>query len=617
MTWCNNASCLAPTTGASPQIFAATLQYFAAAQCLLSHQNVPDTPILNFQSFDFIIIGGGTAGSVLAKRLSEVKHWNILLIEAGGDPPVESHIPGLDNSMTNDVFNWNYLSVDNGIINQAIINGSINLSRGKMFGGSSSLSEMHYIRGHDRDYQNWFNAGNIDWTHDDIHRCFKKIENLQNEKMLKDPAINKYYGDKGQLILNRFNSTNRDIANNILKSWHEMGFRYVPDLNMGGLMGSGIVTATATNGERQSTYTAYLEPIKNKWNVKILKNTRARKLLITKDSKLCFGVEVEKEGKILNFYATHEVILSAGAVNTPHLLMLSGIGSKDHLLAKNISCLVDSPMVGQNLQDHLLVPITVYGDGPEKPPEKETHRDVANYLLDRTGRLAESAKFTDITAFYSTKNNPFHPEFQLHLSIVPKNTTDLEGMLKYQYRYKDPIIDSMTKLNKNHSLYFFGFNLLHPYSRGNISLNTNNPKDAPFIFTNYFSDASDLKMAVQGLKMASKVVKTNFFKSIRGFLGRMNWPACNVFELDSEGYWECVSMNLVTSMSHLVGTCKMGPDPESAVVNSRLKVHGVSHLRVVDASVMPEITSGNINAPCIMVAERAAEFIKEEYFNFK
>ncbi|XP_050560672.1 ecdysone oxidase isoform X6 [Spodoptera frugiperda] len=616
MALCNYTSCLAPTTGTSPQLFAATLQYFAAAQCLLNHQNIPDTPILNYQSFDFIIIGGGTAGSVLVKRLSEVKHWKILLIEAGGDPPVESHIPGLDNSLTDDDFNWNYVSMNNGVIDQAIINGSINLSRGKMFGGSSSLNDMHYFRGHDQDYQKWFDAGNTDWTHDDIYRCFKKIENLQNEKMLKDPAIRKYYGDKGEIVLNRFNSTDRDLMNSVLKSWHEMGFRYVPDLNMVGLMGSGIVTATAADGERQSTYTAYLEPIKNKWNVKILKNAVARKLLITNDSKLCFGVEVEKDGKILNFYATHEVILSAGAVNTPHLLMLSGIGPKEHLHSKNVTCLVESPMVGQNLQDHLVVPITVYGDGPEKPTEKETHRDIIDYLLDRKGRLAESAKFTDITAFYSTKNKPYHPEFQLYLSIVPKNTTDLDVLLKSQYRYKDSIIDSMTKLNKNHSLYFFAFNLLHPYSRGNISLNTNNPMDTPLIFTNYFSDPRDLKLAVQGLKMASKVVKTSFFKN-GGFLGRMNWEACDDFELDSEAYWECVSMNMVTSMSHLAGTCRMGPDPKTAVVTSRLKVHGVSHLRVVDASVMPEITSGNINGPCIMIAERGAEFIMEDYYNFK
>ncbi|KAJ8730233.1 hypothetical protein PYW07_017271 [Mythimna separata] len=372
----NNASCLMPTTGAGPQLFAATLQYFAAAQCLLNHDTLPESNVANFQSFDFIIIGGGTAGSVVARRLSEVKGWKILLVEAGGDPPVESHTPGLDNTMADSEFNWKSVSTNNGPIDQAIVNGSIKLSRGKMFGGSSSLNEMHYIRGHDADFQKWFDAGNEDWSLDDVHRCFKKAESLQSIKLLKDPTINKFYGKEGPIVINRFNSTKRDSTNGVLKACHEVGINYVPDLNVAGLMGCGIVTATAADGVRQSTNTGYLEPIKNRWNLKILKHAFARKILITNDSKLAFGVQVEKDGRILTFYSTHEVILSAGAVNTPQLLMLSGIGPKEHLSSKNIPCLVDSPMVGQNLQDHLVIPITVYGDGPDKKTEKEKHYDI-------------------------------------------------------------------------------------------------------------------------------------------------------------------------------------------------------------------------------------------------
>ncbi|KAJ8728013.1 hypothetical protein PYW08_016398 [Mythimna loreyi] len=611
----NNASCLMPTIGAAPQLFAATVQYFAAAQCLLNQETLPESNVANFQSFDFIIIGGGTAGSVVARRLSEVKGWKILLVEAGGDPPVESNIPGFDNTIADSEFNWKSVSTNNQVIDQAIVNGSIKLSRGKMFGGSTNLNEMHYIRGHDKDFQKWFKAGNGDWSLDDVHRCFKKAESLQNMKLLQDPNINQFYGKEGPIVINKFNSTHRDITNGVLKACHEIGIKYVPDLNAAGLMGCGIVTATAADGVRQSTNTGYLAPIKNRWNLKILKNAFTRKILITSDSKLAFGVEVEKDGRILNFYSTHEVILSAGAVNSPQLLMLSGIGPYEHLHSKNIPCLVNSPMVGQNLQDHLVVPITVYGDGPEKKTTKEHHRDIINYIFDRTGSLAESSIYTDITAFFSTSNISY-PEFQLYLSIIPKNTTDLQKFLKSKYGYKNTIIDSMVAINKNHSIYFFSFTLLHPHSTGNISLNTNNPKDAPLIFPNYFNDPRDLKASIQGLKMASKLAKTTFFKNMGGFLGRMNWPACNSFELDSDKYWECISPNIVTSMSHLVGTCKMGPDPKTSVVNSRLKVHGVSHLRVVDASVMPDITSGNIYAPSLMIAEKAAEFIKEEFSSY-
>lgn len=362
--------------------------------------------------------------------------------------------------MSDSEFNWKSVSTDNGVIDQAIVNGSIKLSRGKMFGGSSSLNEMHYIRGHDGDFQKWFDAGNVDWTFDDVHRCFKKAENLQNKKLLKDPIINKFYGKDGPLVINRFNSTNRDITNGVLKAWHEIGIKYVPDLNVAGLMGSGIVTATAADGIRQSTNTRYLEPIKNKYNMNMLKNAFVIKILITEDTKLAFGVEVEKDGRILTFYSTHEVILSAGAMNSPQILMLSGIGPEEHLRSKNISCLVDSPMVGQNLQDHLFVPITVYGDGPEKETTKEYHRDVVNYIFDRTGSLAESSMLTDITAFYSS--HKYYPEFQLYVSIISKNTNDLKQFLKAQYRYKDSIVDSIAQLNNNHSLYFFGLSLLHP-----------------------------------------------------------------------------------------------------------------------------------------------------------
>lgn len=515
--------------------------------------------------------------------------------------------------MADSEFNWKSVSMNNGVIDQAIVNGSIKLLRGKMFGGSSSLNEMHYIRGHDQDFQKWFDEGNVDWGFDDVHRCFKKAENLQSKKLLTDPTINKFYGKDGPIVINRFNSTNRVNTNGVLKALHEIGIKYVPDLNVAGLMGSGIVTATAADGMRQSTNTGYLEPIKSKWNLNILKNAYVRKILITKDSKLAFGVEVEKDGRILTFYSIHEVILSAGAVNTPQLLMLSGIGPEEHLRSKNVSCLVDSPMVGQNLQDHLVVPITVYGDARAKKTTKESHRDVVNYILDRTGSLAESSLFTDITAFYSSPNILSHPEFQLYLSIIPKNTFDLKQFLKSQYGYEDLIIDSVVTMNKNYSLYFFAFSLLHPRSTGNISLSTNNPEDAPLIFTNYLNHPKDLQAAIQGIKMASKVAKSSFFKNMGGFLGRINWPACDDFDLDSEEYWECIGTNMVTSMSHLVGTCKMGPDSKTSVVNSRLKVHGVSHLRVVDASVMPDITSGSITAPSIMIAERAAEFIKEDY----
>ncbi|XP_026725137.1 glucose dehydrogenase [FAD, quinone]-like [Trichoplusia ni] len=606
-----NASCTMPTSGA--QMFAAALQVLTSAQLLLTPQEIPDSDVLNYQSFDFIIVGGGTAGSVVASRLSEVKHFKILLIEAGGNPPIESNIPGLEKAMADSDSKWKYVSTNNGAVDQGIINGSINLSRGKMFGGGSSLNEMLYIRGHNLDFQDWYDAGNKEWSLDDVNRCFKKAESLQNEKLLKDPTIKPYYGSDGPLVLNRFNSTDTDITKKVLKSWHEIGFRHVNDLNSAGLFGSGFATVIASDGVRRSTNNAYLAPIRHKSNVKFLKNALVKKILITHDTKVVFGVKVEKDGRNLTFYSTHEVILSAGAVNSPQLLMLSGIGPKEHLRSKNITCVLDAPMVGQNLQDHLVVPITIYADRREIPVAEIGPSNIIQYIFNRTGPLAESSIFTDVSAFYATNKKQRQPECQLHLSIIPRHACDIKEYFTSLYRYKDSVVDSIANFNKNHTLFFFAFNLLHPYSTGNVSLSSNNPKDTPLIFTNYFNETSDLKTVIKGLKMASKVVKTIFFKSLGGFLGRMELKECDAFKLDSEDYWECVSLNLVTSMNHLVGTCKMGPDPNTSVVDSHLKVHGVSHLRVVDASVMPKITSGNILAPTVMIAERAAEMIRKQY----
>ncbi|XP_075973417.1 ecdysone oxidase-like [Anticarsia gemmatalis] len=610
----DNATCLSPTTGTAPQTFAAALQYFAATQCILKGDSAQEFDVPNYKSFDFIIVGGGTAGSVVANRLSEVGHWKILLLEAGGDPPVESDIPGFDADITNSEYNWKYVTANNSVIGQAIINGSINLPMGKMFGGSSSLNGMVYTRGNERDFQSWYDEGNKQWSLDSVRRCFKNAEGLQKEDMICDPDIGRFYGVTGPIAINKFNSTS-NCTNGVLKAFHEIGFKVVPDLNVAGLFGSGAVTVTAADGLRHSTHKAYLKPARKRINLTVLKNAFVKKILISNDKTVAFGVEVEKKGKTMTFYSVHEVILSAGAVNTPKLLMLSGIGPEAELRSKNISCIVDSPMVGQNLQDHLRVPITIYGNQnmPDHHTVGEEHLSTIHYIFNRTGHLAHSNLMTDVMAFFTTQKNVTAPECQLQLMIKPKNATKLREHLTSIYRYKQPIVDYIIEKNKEHVLYFFALSLLHPYSRGNITLKSNDPKDPPLIFPNYFEDERDLKTVIKGIRMATKVVRTKFFKDVNGFLGRMPWPECDRNYLDGERYWRCISMNMVTSASNLVGTCKMGTDPKTSVVDSRLRVHGITHLRVVDASVMPTITSGDTAAPSIMIAERGAEFIKQEY----
>ncbi|KAJ8730242.1 hypothetical protein PYW07_017280 [Mythimna separata] len=254
---CYNGPCLTPTTGTAPQTFAAALQFLAAAQCAISEGLIPDANVTNYETFDFIIVGAGTAGCVLANRLSAVSKWKILLIEAGGDAPIEANVPGLDKGMFNTRYDWGYLTNNNGVTNGGNINASIRWPRGKMMGGSSNLNAMIYVQGNDQDFQNWVDLGNPEWAVKEVRRCFKKAESYQNMELLKNPEIRNHYGHDGPLAINTFNSTFRPITNRLLSAWNEVGFKNVPDLNVAKMLGSGILTATAAGGERQSHNKAY------------------------------------------------------------------------------------------------------------------------------------------------------------------------------------------------------------------------------------------------------------------------------------------------------------------------------------------------------------------------
>ncbi|CAH0579138.1 unnamed protein product [Chrysodeixis includens] len=609
---CYNSTCLSPTIGVAPQIFASALQFFAATQCLLSEKPVPDADVRNLEKFDFIIVGAGTAGSILANRLSAINDWSVLLIEAGDDEPVEAKIPVLNSALLkNKKYDWAYQTAPNGKNNLANKNESVNWPRGKILGGSSNLNAMIYVQGNDEDYKNWYDAGNKEWSVEEVRRCFRKAESFQDMKALENPVISNHYGHNGPLIINTFNST-YGYSKKVLCAWDEMGIRNVEDLNEANVMGSGIMRATAADGIRQSHNRAYLNPVVTRKNLKIMKNSFVTKILIKNLSKTAYGVEVRRKTRKYRLLAGKEVIISAGAINSPQLLMLSGIGPREHLRAKGISVVVDSPMVGQNLQDHILLPIPIYGDEPGEKSVADQQFAVIQYLYNRTGSLAEN-RVANVLAFYSENKNATYPDFQSHLHIIWKNDSNLRNLLGNIYNYKDQVVNPIVKMNQKHAIYMHAFNLLHPHSKGNISLVSNDPYDYPIIHNNYFSDPRDLESAVTGIKMLTKVVNTTYFRSVRAFLGRMEWPACNVYELDSREYWKCVSVNMSVTVYHPVGTCMMGPDPTTSVVSSRLKVHGVNSLRVIDASIMPNITSGNTNGPVTAIGERGAELVIEDH----
>ncbi|KAJ2942920.1 hypothetical protein O0L34_g15109 [Tuta absoluta] len=618
---CGNISsaCVAPSLGIASQTFASAIQYFAAMQCLLNNENEwSNREVEDGDSFDFIIVGGGTAGSVLANRLSEVELWKILLIEAGDDPPVESTTPNLAPVMQDTRYDWKYKTSYDGRTNQACKNGSLLLSQGKMLGGSSSMNYMWYFKGNHLDFQRWHDEGNEEWSPEVAAKYSKKAESLQDQSLLKNPVINASYGHDGPTVINSFNSSselNSYYATGVLQSWNDIGIKLVPDIvtaTYTGNGGAGYVKTNAFSGVRGNTVRNYLDPVKTRPNLKIIKNSFVTKVLVN-ELKEAYGVEVDQNSKLMYFNASLEVILSAGSLSSPKLLMLSGIGPKEHLNEKNIPCIANLPAVGQNLKDHLSIPVPIYvNKNVEDKQDGKKHFEAIKYLFNRTGALA-AGPVESVTAICPLEENSPYPMIELEFTLFKGNTSELNSLLSTIWNFKQSVVDSIEKQAKGRTLLMFYMDYLHPFSSGNLTLASTNPKDLPIIYANYFSDPRDLENAVAGVQKLTQMLKTSFFKSIDAFLGRINWPECDAFKLGSDEYWKCISLNMVQMIYHPMGTASMGSSVANSVVSRRLKVHKVKRLRVCDASVFPTSITANPMGVILMLAERASDIIKEDH----
>ncbi len=527
------------------------------------------------ERFDFIIIGAGSAGCVLANRLSNNPKITVLLLEAGGkDTNPWIHIPGgYFKTMHNPSTDWCFKTEKEAELN----NREMNFPRGKTLGGSSSINGMLYIRGQSGDYDYWRQLGNVGWSWEDVLPYFKKSEDNQQGE-------DEFHGVGGPLKVEKMRATFK-VLDLFIEAAEEFGYPKTSDFNTGDNEGMGYFPLTVKNGYRCSTAVGYLNPVKKRKNLKILTNAHIKNIEF--ENRKAVGVNFWKNNQLLNVKTNKEIILSAGTIGSPHILQASGVGPADLLKKYGVDVVKNNPSVGKNLHDHLML----------RPVYKVKNLDTLNniyhshyrkmitglkFFLFKKGPLAVGASY--LCGFIKSDKHLETPNLQFHVSPA---STDLLGKANlHNFSAFTPTI-----LN------------LRPTSRGKVEMKSPDTRIAPKIQMNYLSTDDDRAMAGKSIKITRNIVMNS--KAFKKYEPEELRPGIHF--VDNETLAKEAG-KFANTIFHPVSTCRMGND-EKAVVNDRLTAHGLENLRIVDASIMPHITSGNTNAPTIMIAEKAADMI--------